>query len=1637
MTMTPSPQTIQTLRRRILSLSPTQQQLFRQQLEAKGIDWQQIIGPDGANHDGVKAEHSPDAVRPEQLPLSSAQQHLWLTHQLQADSSAYHIALALRFAGELDIRALRQSLQAIVDRHESLRTVFVEHDGQPFQQILPGLPLEIPILEVPIVDLGQTSPPGAVTEVIHHFVNHQRQLLAAAPFDLAAGPLLRARLLQLDEQTFELILVIHHIVADGWSRGILLKELSENYCSLVKTGIRAALAPLSYQYADYVVQQRQQAQGRRYHTDVRYWAQQLKGLTPLDLPRDRNSSTDFSSRTLAHTFSIQQTQSIKQFAQGSGVSLFMLLLAVFKLLLHRYSGQRDIAVGVPVAGRNSPLVEPLIGFFINTLVLRTRMVGVPNWGDWLQQVKVTLADAMEHQAVPFSAVVDALDIERAPGQNPLFNVMFQVQSGYQQQNAGHLLLDFPGLSVSQSWIELNQTKFDMSWHVIERDDQLMVAVEYRTALFESSRIQRLLKHFKTLLDAVLTPPIAVVSQRPISQFAILSLQDRQHILANWRQTAPATSFANSFPQRFEHQVEATPNAVAIQSGPQTVTYAQLNQRANQLAHWLQRQGVTPKARVGICLASGVNLMTALLGTLKAGAAYIPLDPSLPKARLQYMVQDATPSVLITHSETLQASRFDRNALGDTRVLVLDEQAHVLDRLSDKNPSTKFSASHLAYVIYTSGSTGQPKGTLLTHAGLINYLDWCLTAYPLDQGKGVPVHGSIGFDATITSLFAPLLAGQPLLFNLGKTEVESIQAALQLGVSLIKLTPAHLSALEPLLAAQTIDQSLLPKALVIGGEALHQHHLSLWQEQFPDVALFNEYGPTEAVVGCCVHRVTSEDRGAIPIGYPIHGAQLYVLDEYLQPVPAGIPGELYIGGAGVAQGYLNRPELTQERFISNPFAQQDATAASASVLYKTGDLVCYQTNGSLTYLGRKDRQLKLRGFRIEPGEIESALCQHPEVDQAVVLLREEGQSITLVSYVLAPEVNAFEALITELQQYLGKTLPSYMVPHRFVLLDHLPLTVNGKVDRQALPAPTSLAPDKERNLPQTEKEEALSEIWQQILGQDQIGVNENFFSLGGDSISAMQIVAKARQQGLYLTPAQLFEHQTVAEQAAIATEMQAQSEMGPVSGDAPLGPIQQDFLAQARPQPHHYNQSVMLAVDSEINAEAIEVALQYLVQHHDALRLRFERTANAWKQRYEAVEAVRVPFETVDLTLSGQSLDEAVTSRQASLSLSEGPLFRGALLQLVSGHKRLLLVAHHLLVDGLSWRIILDDLMTLYRQALATQPLSLPPRTTAFGQWTRHLQEQSFEAERKTWSTVCQPVPPLPVDNADGTNKEADRVTVTVTLDAHHLEQLQSLDTRLDTVLLTGLAQTLTQWTRHNTTVIDIEGHGRHTWDNSLDLSRTVGWFTARFPVRLLLLPGSLQEQLNAVNAQLRRVPNHGVGYGVLRAASLHSGKLSSNGSAQRLSSPAEVSFNYLGQLDPDTHQGPIQGLTMESLAAMRGADHACRYQIEIVSFMRNSAQGSPQLHTLWRYSQHRYQRQTIIALAQGYLNHLLSWAAQQSTAQRAQAQQPSPQQANVQQANLQQANLQQANGPSRFSASQVDTQQLNQLMRKLKTKGRA
>jgi len=1026
----------------------------------------------------------PQEQRPAQLPLSFGQEQLFFLEQLQ--SPAYNIAIAAQLTGSLEVEALEESFQTLVHRHEALRTRFILEGGQPVQVIAPTASLNLTT-----VDLRSLSPVDQKREI------EQLQSNAAAqPFDLGQAPLLRAQLLHLGPEQFRLLLTVHHLVFDGRSAAVFFQELTELYRAKVK-GETPALVPLTQHPADWTLWQRRQLQGEAREQLLNYWQQHLAGELPvLQLPCDhpRPSVQTFRGAREPMTLPPAQVAALKDLARQEQATLFMVLLAAFKAWLHRYSGQSDLVVGSPVANRNRAV--GLIGFFVNTLALRTDLGDNPSFRSLLRRIRTVALGAYSHAELPFETLVAALKPVRDPSYSPLFQVMFDLQSLPTQ-------LRWPEVDLELSTIETGTAKFDLTLSLIETEAGLQGYWEYNADLFEPQTIRRMSSHFQTLVAGAIADP-----EQPLSAIPLLSESERQQLLIHWNQTAAALPPA-CMHELFAAQAEKTPDAIAVRYQDQSLTYEELNQLANQLAHYLQQLGVAAETLVGICAERTPDLLIGLLGILKAGGAYLPLDPTYPPERLAFMLADSQVPILLTQ-ERLLPSLPQHSA----KVVCLDRDWPVIQACPIPNPQSIHVApagakipnpKSLAYVIYTSGSTGKPKGVMIEHRGLVNYLSWCLQAYPLNTGIGAPVHSSISFDMTITGLFSPLLAGQTVELLPEALGIEALATALRHGstFSLVKITPAQLELLSHQLSAA--EAAACTQAFIIGGENLRAEQLNFWREFAPQTQLVNEYGPTETVVGCCVYTVASGDprSGSVPIGRPIINTQLYILDGQQQPVPIGVVGELYIGGAGVARGYLNRPELTAERFIPDPFCPDPQAR-----LYRTGDLACYRADGVIEFLGRIDHQVKLRGYRIELGEIEAALSQCPGVRESFVLAREDQPGDQRLVAYLVPEGDPPDP--AALRAALKQQLPEYMVPTGFVVLEALPLTVNGKVDRGALPAPEPTNQGAAYAAPETGLEQAIADIWQRVLRLERVGRHDNFFDLGGHSLLAVQVHSQLQE-----------------------------------------------------------------------------------------------------------------------------------------------------------------------------------------------------------------------------------------------------------------------------------------------------------------------------------------------------------------------------------------------------------------------------------------------------------------------------------------------------------------------------------------------
>jgi amino acid adenylation domain-containing protein len=1013
-------------------------------------------------------------------PLSFSQQGLWFIHQLAPDTPAYNIPIVINLTGKINIAALRQSLSEIIQRHEVLRTKFVLVDGQPVEVINPTVSFSLPI-----EDLRELSEDNAVVAA-----QSLTTELAQYQFDLSCQPLLCGLLLRLTDNEYRLLITFHHIVSDGWSVGVFIRELAALYDAFAN-GKLSPLPELPVQYVDFVYWQRKNLHPERIQTLLTYWKQRLGGKLPiLDLPCDhpRSPVQTFNGSKLQLTLPKNLTDSLKQLSHQEGSTLFMTLLAAFKTLLYRYTGQTDILVGSPVANRNSVEVESLIGLFVNVLILRTDLSEQPNFRELLARVKSTALEAYIHQDLPFDKLVEELRPERDLSYNPLFQVMFVLQ------NVPIPTPQISDISLTFTEGDNGSAKFDLTLFIEDTEKGLVAILEYNTDLFKADTIHRMLGHFQTLLQGIVSEPNTGIAELPL-----LTELEKHQLIVEWNDTKTEYPQNQCIHQLFEEQVERTPDAIALIFGNQKLTYRELNERANKVAHYLKTLGVKPDVLVGICMERSLKMVIGILAIIKAGGAYVPLDPTYPKERLAFMLADAQVSVLLVQPHLIQELPPHQ-----AQVVCIDSDSQEFVAYSHENLTHELTAENLAYVIYTSGSTGKPKGAMNTHKGLCNRLLWMQDTYQLTATDKVLQKTPFSFDVSVWEFFWPLLTGASLIIAKPGGHQDSgylVQLIAQEKITTLHFVP---SMLQVFLEESELKKCVSIKRVICSGEALS---FDLQERFFKrlNAKLHNLYGPTEAAIDVTYWACQpNSNEKIVPIGRPIANTQIYILDKHLQPVPIGVSGELHIGGVGLARGYWNKPELTQEKFISSPFQ-------SRQFLYKTGDLARYRSDGNIEYLSRIDHQVKIRGFRIELGEIEAVLAQHPKVKETVVVAREDiPNNQRLVAYVISHSKMTFS--MHELRDYLREKLPDYMVPFAFVILNTLPLSPNGKIDRRALPIPDIQSPDLKEayEAPNSEIERAIANIWLEILHLDKVSINNNFFDLGGNSLLMVQVNHKLRE-----------------------------------------------------------------------------------------------------------------------------------------------------------------------------------------------------------------------------------------------------------------------------------------------------------------------------------------------------------------------------------------------------------------------------------------------------------------------------------------------------------------------------------------------
>ncbi|MDU9393633.1 non-ribosomal peptide synthase/polyketide synthase [Pseudomonas sp. zfem002] len=1485
--------------------------------------------------------------RSQPVALSYSQQRMWFLWQMEPDSPAYNVGGMARLSGAFDIGCFEAALQALILRHETLRTTFPSIDGVACQKVSEETGVAMQWLDI-------SALPAAERQVrLQAFADSE----AHTPFDLETGPLLRACLVKAGEQEHYFVLTLHHIVTEGWAMDIFARELGLLYEAFLD-GKPSPLQPLAVQYLDYSVWQRQWLESGERQRQLDYWTAQLGNEHPLlELPGDRPRPAVQSHQGELFRFDLSDDLAgrVRAFNAKNGLTLFMTMTAALAVLLYRYSGQTDLRIGAPVANRIRPESEGLIGAFLNTQVLRVQLDGQMSVGELFEQVRHTVIEGQSHQDLPFDHLVEALQPPRSAAYNPLFQVMCNVQRWEFQQSR-----ELAGMTVEYIVNDARATKFDLNLEVTELDHRLGCCLTYSTDLFDEPRIARMAAHWRNLLQALLADP-----QQRLGELPLLAADERQHLLDSLGAEAGEQRLDQCIHSLFSERVKANPEAGALTFRGQTLSYGELDAQANRLAWMLRERGVGPQVRVGLALERSLEMVVGLLAILKAGGAYVPLDPEYPLERLQYMIQDSGVRLLLSDAKLL-------DALGELPEGVarwcLEDDLPQLSAYPDSAPPFVNLPQHQAYLIYTSGSTGLPKGVVVSHGEIAMHCQAVIRRFDMRPDDCELHFYSINFDAATERLLVPLLTGARLVLRAqGQWDAEEICTLIrEQGVNILGFTPSYGSQLAQFLATQ--QQRLPVRMCITGGEALTGEHLQRIRAAFAPELFFNAYGPTETVVmplACLSPAELEEGQASVPIGSVVGARVAYILDTDLALVPQGATGELYVGGAGLAVGYHERPGLTAERFVADPFS------SAGGRLYRTGDLVRQRADGLVEYIGRVDHQVKIRGFRIELGEIETRLLDHAAIREAVVLALDTPAGKQLAAYLVSDVASQDEArqaqLRDELKAALKAQLPDYMVPTHLILLQAMPLTANGKLDRRALPAPDPELNRQQYVAPSSELEQSLARIWGEVLNVAQVGLNDNFFELGGDSILSIQVVSRARAAGIHFSPRDLFQHQTVQTLAAVATTREVVSaEQGLLSGASALTPIQHWFFDTPIVNRQHWNQAVLLEPTQTLDAALLEQALKAVQQQHDALRLAFRERDGAWQAQFRAADdsLLRVA-QVADLNDCGNLYDET----QRSLDLHQGPLLRALLVDAGQGRQRLLLAIHHLVVDGVSWRVLLEDLQTVYRELQTGDAVQLPAKTSAMRDWAERLSAyaggEALGEERHWWQAQLGGAEmPLPgVDQAGGQQNRHAR-SVSVRLDAQRTRQLlqqapSAYRTQVNDLLLSALARVLCQWTEQPSALVQLEGHGRESLFDEIDLTRSVGWFTSAYPLRLTPA-AELSTSIKAIKEQLRAVPHKGLGYGVLRYLGDDASR-----AAMRALPVAPVTFNYLGQFDQSFASDALFRPLEESAGVAHDPQAPLPNELSI-----DAQVYAGELVLRWTFSAERHQVATIEALANAYLAQL-------------------------------------------------------------------
>ncbi|MEA9997081.1 amino acid adenylation domain-containing protein [Pseudomonas sp. 10B1] len=1522
------------------------------------------------------------------VAASLAQEDLWLVDQIEGSSTAYNLSTALRSDKSLNAEVMNQAIAQVVRRHAALRTI-LERDQRGLRQVVATEAR----FEWSTVSLDDAVGSGSREEQLHL----RLAAFARKNFDLASGPLIRACLYRMNTDDFVVQFVVHHAVFDAWSSVVVSREIETVYNSL-DSGLALKLASTGAEPGAFARWHNARLTPTRLAQLRHYWSTQLAALPqvidlPTDFLRPRVRSSDGAKFT--KVLSPALAEQIAAVGGKWSASLFMTLMAAWQLLLWRYSRQTEFAIGTPMATRDADGFESTVGYFVNTVVIRGQVVPTERFDELLQRVvHVTLA-AYEHKDLPLRQVVDLASRERTLSNSPLFQVMLEFHNELQDEEGTE------PTNLRPVTHDIGVAKYDLSLEIANTGDGLVCSIEYATSLFDVSTIEGMLAQYEVLLQQIVATPTAVVSR-----LTCVPKGELEKVVSLWNATELSQATPACIHQLFEARVKERPDAIAVRFGNQSLTYCELNRRVDELAGRLRRNIQGCDVKIAICLDRSVEMPVAILAVLKAGAAYVPIDTHLPAERIDFMLTDSAAAFVLT-VVTIREEKF---AAKPIKVMCIDESVSVEDEQHTKHHAPETLPESVAYVMYTSGSTGTPKGVVVTHSNVTHLLYAMQARYPLKSEDCYLLKTNYAFDVSVPELFGWFVGAGSLVILPPQFEGSPdliAEEMIQHAVTHVNFTPSMLRPfVTEVSASDRFQNNHCLKYVFVAGEELSKDLACDALSALRPAAIENLYGPTEATVFATSHSCASAVSSTkIPIGRPFANVRTYVLDEHMLPAPIGVPGDLYLAGCGVAAGYLNRPDLSEERFLPDPFARDGR-------LYKTGDLARWLRSGAIEYLGRDDQQVKIRGYRIELDEIAGVLNAHTLVSEAAVLAQgAEGGQARLVAYVvpfgdMEGEVLTASRASTLLAQTLTEAiklrLPEYMVPASFVFTASLPKGITGKLNRKKLETmngevrPECSALVTARN----EIESLLCEIWKSVLRIPEIGVTDNFFAAGGDSILSIQVASRARQQGMKLSARDVFQHQTIERLAANVRGTVRTPSQQPSVQTMPLLPIHQRFLGLDAEQVNHYHQSRLLDVPVDLDCTFLTAWLSALFLRHDALRMRLQKREGKWTGEFVPMAGLHVhaSLETRHFAHSGnvsQDIDTFFSDARACINLSDGPLFKAALATRDRQYtSRLLLICHHAVVDGVSWRIILEDLRHAYSQWQATESISLQDKTDSYQAWANEIVAQrnapSLLAERDYWlKTLAQPVPQLPIDHgvaSDSTRRFrrievaclSAQTTATLLTESHHAYQ-----THINELMLTALSLAVYRWTGHEAVRIALEGHGRETYalsqyagaPDELDVSQTVGWFTSYYPLVLKLNNAVMSRNrlrneqvasaVMAIKELYRTIPRHGFGYGILRHV-LADPSLTEAEEA----SPAEIVFNYLGQVD--THGDETAGISVLNIVASNdiGEQRRREHRLGMNGEVKNG-----RLAFEIDYSSEEFEKQTIQTFASLFVDALSEIAA--------------------------------------------------------------